>query len=135
MQQNDLISIVIPVYNAEKKLSRCISSVLNQKYSNIEIVLIDDGSKDNSLIIANEWKKKDSRIKVISKENGGVSSARNKGIANSKGDYIMFVDADDWVSDNYCNDMIRAAQKYKADICYMKFFENLITEEMIYFCI
>ena len=116
MQQNDLISIVIPVYNAEKKLSRCISSVLNQKYSNIEIVLIDDGSKDNSLIIANEWKKKDSRIKVISKENGGVSSARNKGIANSKGDYIMFVDADDWVSDNYCNDMIRAAQKYKADI-------------------
>lgn len=116
MQQNDLISIVIPVYNAEKKLSRCISSVLNQKYSNIEVILIDDGSKDNSLIIANEWEKKDSRIKVISKENGGVSSARNKGIANSKGDYIMFVDADDWVSDNYCNDMIRAAQKYKADM-------------------
>ena len=116
MQQNDLISIVIPIYNAEKKLSRCISSVLDQKYSNIEIILIDDGSKDNSLIIANEWKKKDSRIKVISKENGGVSSARNKGIANSKGDYIMFVDADDWVSDNYCNDMIRAAQKYKADM-------------------
>lgn len=58
MQQNDLISIVIPIYNAEKKLSRCISSVLDQKYSNIEIILIDDGSKDNSLIIANEWKKK-----------------------------------------------------------------------------
>ena len=102
MQQNDLISIVIPIYNAEKKLSRCISSVLDQKYSNIEIILIDDGSKDNSLIIANEWKKKDSRIKVISKENGGVSSARNKGIANSKGDYIMFVDADDWVEPEFC---------------------------------
>ena len=94
---NKLISIIIPVYNVEQYLNRCIDSVINQTYKNLEIILIDDGSTDNSGKICDEYALKDNRIKVIHKENGGVSSARNVGLDIAKGEYIGFVDSDDFI--------------------------------------
>lgn len=95
-----LISIIIPVYKVEKYLPRCIESVLNQTYKNFELILVDDGSPDNSGKICDEYALKDERIKVIHKENGGVSSARNAGIDVAKGEFINFIDSDDWVPSN-----------------------------------
>lgn len=95
--KNNLISVIIPVYNNEQYLSRCIDSVINQTYKNLEIILVDDGSTDNSGKICDEYALKDNRIKVIHKENGGVSSARNVGLDIAKGEYIGFVDSDDYI--------------------------------------
>ena len=92
------ISIVSPVFNVEKFLARCLDSLVNQTLSDIEIILVDDGSPDNSGRICDEYAKKDDRVIVIHKENGGVSSARNVGIDKAKGKYICFVDSDDYVS-------------------------------------
>lgn len=96
------ISIIVPVYNAEKYLDKCIESILRQTYKNIEILLIDDGSKDNSGCICEKWAKSDDRIRVYHKPNGGVSSARNLGLENASGKYIMFVDSDDSIDSNIC---------------------------------
>ena len=93
----DLISVIIPVYNVEKYLDRCVESVVNQTYKNLEIILIDDGSTDNCLAKCDEWARKDSRIKVIHKKNGGLSDARNAGLKIAQGKYIGFVDSDDWI--------------------------------------
>ena len=95
------ISVVIPVYNVEKYLDRCVASLINQPYKNLEIILVDDGSPDNCPAMCDEWAKKDSRIKAVHKINGGVSSARNVGIDVSTGDYITFVDSDDYVNDAF----------------------------------
>lgn len=102
----DLISIIIPVYNVNPYLHDCLKSVMNQTYKNLEILLIDDGSTDGSAEICDEYAKKDLRIKVIHKANGGVSSARNVGIDNTSGKYILFVDADDTVSISYVENLI-----------------------------
>lgn len=91
------ISVIIPVYNVEKCLKRCINSVLNQNYNNLEIVLVDDGSRDKSPLICDEFAEKDTRIKVFHKSNGGVSSARNFGLEKCTGEYITFVDSDDYL--------------------------------------
>ena len=88
-----LISIIVPVYNVEKFLTRCIESILNQDYSNIELILVNDGSKDNSGKICDKYAEIDERIRVIHKENGGLSSARNAGINIAKGEYIVFIPA------------------------------------------
>lgn len=93
------ISIIIPIYNVEKYLKRCIDSIVNQTYKNIEIILVNDGSPDNCGKICDAYAKNDSRIKVIHKENGGLSSARNAALDIASGDYIMFVDSDDWISE------------------------------------
>lgn len=95
------VSVIVPVYNVEYCLSRCIDSILSQTFTDFELLLIDDGSKDNSGNICDEYKFKDDRIRVFHKENGGVSSARNWGIANSYGEHIAFIDSDDWVGENY----------------------------------
>lgn len=95
------ISVVIPVYKAEKYLDRCVESVVNQTYKNLEIILVDDGSPDNCPKMCDKWAKKDKRIKVIHKENGGVSSARNEGIKIATGDYITFCDADDELTEEF----------------------------------
>jgi glycosyltransferase involved in cell wall biosynthesis len=92
-----LVSIIIPIYNAEKYVSKCIESVINQSYEKIEVLLINDGSTDNSQEICDAYAIKDQRVKVIHKQNQGVSSARNLGIDESKGEYISFVDSDDWI--------------------------------------
>ena len=102
---NNKISIIVPVYNAERYLSRCIESILAQTYTEFELLLIDDGSKDDSGEICDEYAKKDSRIQVIHKENGGVSSARNAGIDKAKGDWVAFVDADDYIESCYIQNL------------------------------
>ena len=88
-------SIIIPVYNAEATLNKCVDSVLMQQFANFEVILVDDGSKDGSLQICEEYARKDSRVMVIHKENGGVSSARNRGLEIDKGKWVTFVDSDD----------------------------------------
>lgn len=102
---SERISIIVPIYNAEKTLDRCVDSLIRQTYSDIEIILIDDGSKDSSLEMCYHYAKKDGRIRVISKDNGGVSSARNAGLDNATGKFIMFCDSDDWAEPEWCNVM------------------------------
>ena len=100
------ISIIVPVYNAEKYLVECLNSLVEQTYKNIEIILIDDGSIDNSAKICDEYAKKDERIKVVHQKNSGVSVARNNGLDMHTGDYVMFVDSDDWIELNTCEILI-----------------------------
>lgn len=95
---DNLISVIVPVYNIEEYIGRCIESVLNQTYKNFELLLIIDGATDNSKCICDMWSEKDDRIRVIYKENGGVSSARNYGIKEAQGDYLTFVDGDDYIN-------------------------------------
>ena len=97
---NPKVSVIVPVYNTEKYLHRCIDSILAQTFTDLELLLIDDGSTDNSATIWDEYAAKDSRVRVFHKENGGVSAARNVGLDNAKGKWITFVDADDWIEDN-----------------------------------
>lgn len=97
----DLISVIVPVYNVEKYLKRCVDSILNQTYKNLEIILVDDGSPDRCGKICDEYAVKDNRVKVIHKENGGLSDARNTGIDVAKGKYISFIDSDDYVENEY----------------------------------
>lgn len=94
---NKLVSIIVPVYNVEKYLKRCMTSILEQTYSNLEILLIDDGSPDNSGNLCDEIQSTDERIKVYHKANGGLSSARNYGLERCTGEYIFFIDSDDWI--------------------------------------
>ena len=101
-----MISIIVPVYNVEKYIEKCIQSLTQQTYSDIEILLINDGSTDHSDEICKKWQNKDYRIKVIYKENGGVSSARNLGLNIAKGEYIFFVDADDWLETSCLEKML-----------------------------
>lgn len=105
---NPLISVIVPVYNVEKYLSRCIDSILSQTFTDFELLLIDDGSKDHSGSICDEYAKTDSRIRVFHKENGGVSSARNIGLDNAKGEWVSFVDADDIIEQDYFPDDLLA---------------------------
>jgi glycosyltransferase involved in cell wall biosynthesis len=105
----DLISIIIPVYNSSAYLDKCIGSVLMQTYKNIEVILVNDGSADDSFEICQKYAENDHRIKLINKDNGGVSSARNAGIRASSGRYIAFVDSDDTISPDFCSKMLEAA--------------------------
>lgn len=107
----DLISVVVPVYKVEKYINRCVDSILRQTYTNIEIILVDDGSPDRCGEICDEYKKKDSRISVIHKENGGLSDARNAGTLTAKGTYITYIDSDDWVADEYIEILYSAIKK------------------------
>ena len=110
------ISIVVPVYNSEEKIIRCIESVLKQSYTNIELILVNDGSKDLSGEICERYAKLDNRIKVIHKDNGGVSSARNLGIKISTGEYIQFIDSDDYIDPDICEKLINKMIKSNADL-------------------
>ena len=96
-----LVSIIVPIYKVEPYLRRCLDSIVNQTYTNLEIILVDDGSPDNCPQTCDEYAAKDNRIIVIHKENGGLSDARNIGLDIWKGDYISFVDSDDWVEKKY----------------------------------
>lgn len=110
------ISVIIPVYKVEKYLSKCVDSVLSQTYKNLEVFLVDDGSPDNCGKICDEYAKKDERVKVIHKQNGGVSSARNAGLEVCTGDYITFVDSDDWIEPTYVEELYNAIKKYDCDV-------------------
>lgn len=113
---NELISIIVPVYNVEKYLNQCLDSVCMQTYKNLEIILIDDGSTDKSGEICDEYAAKDNRIIVIHKENIGVSDSRNKGLDIATGNYIGFVDSDDWIEFNMFEILYKGIKEYKADI-------------------
>lgn len=124
---NDLISIIIPVYNVEEFIKRCIDSVLKQTYKNFELILVDDGSNDKSGIICDHYKKNDSRIKVIHKENGGLSDARNVGIDVCVGKFITFIDSDDYVEPEYIETLYKAILKENSEISicsYQSIYEN-----------
>lgn len=114
----DLISIIVPVYNTEKYLDQCIQSVLAQTYTNWELLLVDDGSTDSSGAICDKYAKQDPRLRVFHKENGGVSSARNLGLDNAKGEWITFVDADDCIERNMLKEMLSQALSDNADYVY-----------------
>ena len=120
---NDKVSIIVPVYNAEKYLGYTITSILKQTYQNIEIILVNDGSKDDSLIICQNYAAIDDRIKVLDIPNGGVSNARNCGIESSTGKYIQFVDSDDVIAENMTERLVETMCVYEADmvICGMRY--------------
>lgn len=113
---NELLSVIVPVYNVEKYICKCVDSILNQTYKNLEIILIDDGSKDSSGAKCDELAKKDNRIKVYHKENGGLSDARNYGIQKSTGKYLGFVDSDDFINLNMFQILMDNIKQYDADI-------------------
>ncbi|MCH3973326.1 MAG: glycosyltransferase [Oscillospiraceae bacterium] len=115
---NTLISIIVPVYKTEPYLQKCLQSIVNQTYRNLEIILVDDGSPDRCPQICDEWAKKDSRISVIHQENSGLGKARNSGIEKAKGSYLAFVDSDDEIEPDMYEKLLAAAESCKADICY-----------------
>lgn len=116
------ISVIIPVYKVEKYLDRCIESIVNQTYKNLEIILVDDGSPDNCPSICDEWAKKDSRILVIHKDNGGVSSARNAGLDVATGVYIGFVDSDDWIDNDMYQFLMDCLSNNNCNVCRCEFY-------------
>lgn len=135
---DDLISIIVPIYNVEIYLEKCLDSIINQTYKNIEIILINDGSPDNSKFICEKYKNMDNRIKLINSKNQGVSSARNRGLQISKGKYILFVDPDDWIEKNMIETLYTNLVKTKSDISVCNYYEvknenknsrNLLIEE------
>ncbi len=135
------VSVIVPVYNTAKFLERCLNSLINQTLKDIEIICVNDGSKDNSLELLEEFAKKDSRIVIINQENAGLSAARNSGMEVVKGEYIGFVDSDDWVDLNFFEKLYDAAKKYDCDIAVADFIRQHpknkkirlnITEEKVY---
>ncbi len=110
------VSIIVPIYNVEKYLEKCLDSLLSQTYKNLEILLIDDGSPDNSPRICDEYAKKDSRIRVVHQKNSGASKARENGLKMARGEYISFVDPDDWLELSAMEELTDAAGKFGADI-------------------
>lgn len=116
MSNSNLVSIIIPIYNVESYLDRCINSIINQTYNNIEIILVDDGSTDNSGNIADQYAQNYDYITVIHQINNGLSNARNIGLENAKGEWIIFVDSDDYVDKNYISKLINDAIDKDADI-------------------
>lgn len=123
--EDKLITIIIPVYNVEKYLRECIDSVIAQTYKNLEIILVDDGSIDKSGEICDEYSKKDSRIRVIHKKNGGLSDARNVALDIAKGEYIGFIDSDDYIEKDMFETLYKLAEKYHAEISSISFYKIL----------
>lgn len=126
--EQSLISIIIPVYNGEKYLRPCIDSILQQTYKHWELLLIDDGSKDTSGAICDEYAS-DPRISVVHKENGGQASARNQGVAMAKGEYISFVDCDDWIEADMYESMLQTMQEQQAEIIICGYLEEYMNRQ------
>ena len=110
------VSIIVPIYNVEAELRKCVSSILSQTYKDIEVILVDDGSPDNCGAICDEFAKKDNRIVVIHKENGGLVNARKSGLERSTGQFISYVDGDDWIEEDFIQNLVDCQQKYNVDI-------------------
>lgn len=117
MDNSALVTIIIPVYKVEKYIRKCIESVLDQDYSNIELILVDDGTPDRSGQIADEYAQKDARIRVIHKHNEGVAVARNVGMDAARGDFVLFVDSDDWISRDHVSHLVSLQKKDDSDMC------------------
>lgn len=128
----DLVSVIVPVYKVEQYLARCVNSIRRQTFEDLEIILVDDGSPDDCGSICDKFSLEDSRIKVIHKENGGLSDARNAGIDVATGDYVVFVDSDDWLDLDMIDLLYRVLKKCHADICecsYRNVYKERIDEE------
>ena len=122
-----LVSIIVPVYNVKPYLNRCVDSLLGQSYQNMELLLVDDGSTDGSETLCDEYAAQDARVRVLHKKNGGLSDARNAGVDAAKGEYLSFVDGDDWVSPYYIENLYRALEQAGADFsasCFEEVFEG-----------
>lgn len=118
MNAESMVSVIVPVYKVEKYIEKCINSIINQTYKNLEIILVDDGSPDNCPQICDDYAKRDSRIRAIHTENQGVSCARNAGIKASSGEYITFVDSDDWLPKHAIEQLVTAIEENNADFCF-----------------
>ena len=116
METNEVVSIIIPIYNVEAYLRQCLETVIHQTYPHLEIILVNDGSPDQSEEICKEFFRKDARIRYVRQENGGLSAARNTGIELATGDYLTFIDPDDWVTEDYVEVLYRQLKKYDADV-------------------
>ena len=122
------ISIIVPIYNVEKYLDKCVSSILNQTFTDFELLLVDDGSPDRCGEMCDEYAKKDSRVKVIHRKNGGLSAARNSGIDAACGKYIGFIDSDDYIEENMYEHLYDVITKYDADIACGGIFDTYPTK-------
>ena len=120
---NSLISVIVPIYKSEKYLEKCIESIIGQTYKNIEIILVDDGSEDRCGEICDAYSLKDNRIKVIHKKNGGISDARNAGLDIATGEYIGFVDSDDYIANDMLETLLGLSKQYMADISCVSYYE------------
>ncbi len=130
-----LVSIIVPIYNVEPYLPKCLDSLICQTYKNIEIICVNDGSPDNSLVILDAYAKKDERIRIISQENKGASEARNNALNNANGEYIMFVDGDDWIDTDTIEIAFNTLKEHNADVVmwdYVREFENASLPKNIY---
>ena len=130
MANNPLISIIVPVYNAEKYLEKCLNSLINQTYKNIEIICVNDGSPDGSINILEEFSKKDSRLKVVMQENQGLSGARNTGLKYVQGEYIAFLDSDDWLDEVTFENALKHLFANDADIVCWTYIREFATKSM-----
>ena len=127
------ITVIVPVYNVENYLNKCLDSLINQTYKNLEIIVINDGSTDNSGEICQEYAQKDNRIVYIEKENGGPSDARNAGLDRMTGSYVTFVDSDDWIELDYVEILYKKITEYQADIAVGNYYSFNEAEGMYYF--
>lgn len=118
MKQQPLISVIVPVYNVEQYIHQCVDSILSQTYKNLEIILVDDGSPDNCPAICDGYARNDDRVKIIHQENGGLSAARNSALDLCTGEYIAFVDSDDWIESNAYEEMMSEMQKKDLDVVF-----------------
>ena len=134
MNSNKLVSIILPIYNVEKYLEKCVCSILNQDYNNLEVILVNDGSTDKSLEICERLQKKDNRIKIINQKNLGVSAARNNGFYYSKGDYICFIDSDDIIEIDMVSTLVKLLQENECEVanCNIHIIEKDKTERNFY---
>ena len=126
------ISVIVPVYNAEEYLERCVNSILRQTCPDLEVLLVDDGSRDSSGAMCDAFAAQDSRVRVLHQENSGISAARNAGLSQAKGDYIGFVDSDDWIDPDMYESLYALCREYEADIAecsYRNVFHDEIREE------
>ena len=131
--ENELISVIVPIYNVENYLRMCLDSIQNQTYTNFECLLINDGSPDSSAEICREYVDKDSRFRYFEKENGGVSSARNLGMKCANGDYITFVDPDDWLDPDYLEILYLKMMEYDADVAISTYKKYSVSDGCYYF--
>ena len=115
LKNNSLISVIVPVYNTKAYLGKCIKTIIDQSYKNLEIILIDDGSTDGTSVMCDEWSQKDARIKVFHLQNGGVSKARNFALEQCHGEWVSFVDSDDWLALDMYEILLALADKFEAD--------------------
>jgi len=122
MTDMPFVSLIIPVYNAEKYLRRCLNSAMEQTFQDMEIIVVNDGSQDTSLKICREYEKMDCRFRVINKENPGVSASRNQAIETARGEYLQFMDSDDWLTPDATESFVHAARKFDCDLVVSDFY-------------